>query len=72
MDNFRERFTKWYYRKGYKMEYRKPAELVFRCPTLVRLLVSVLFSPSVYYHEQGYDFCKEFEEGLVAAIKLGL
>lgn len=72
MENFRERFTKWYYQKGYEMTYREPLELVFRCPVLVRPLVYFFFSPSVYYREQGYELCKDFEEGLIAEIKLGL
>ena len=54
----REKFTKWYYRKGYRMLY-KPcdygdgvAELIFICPWWVRLLASPLFVPTVYYKER--------------------
>lgn len=61
MFNFREKFTKWYYRKGYRMEY-KPcdygdgvAELVFKCPFWVKPLVYVFFSPCEYYRENGYE-----------------
>ena len=69
MGNFRERFTKWYYRKGYRMKY-KPcdygscvAELIFFCPWWVRPLVEWLFSPCVYYRESGYDLANGFLEG---------
>lgn len=57
MSNLRQRFTKWYIRKGYRMVY-KPcdyadgvAELIFFCPWWVRLFVEFFFSPSVYYGE---------------------
>ena len=66
MNDFRTRFTKWYYRKGYRMIY-KPcnyadgvAELIFCCPWWVRLLVGFFFSPSVYYNEVGSDFTGNF------------
>ena len=69
MENLRQRFTKWYYRKGYRMFY-KPcdygddvAELIFDCPWWVRPLVEWFFSPSVYYGEVGYDFAQGFESG---------
>jgi hypothetical protein len=60
MGNFRERFTKWYYRKGYRMEWRTD-EMVFRCPVWVRPLVYFFFSPCAYYREVGYDFGDAFE-----------
>lgn len=69
MDNLRERFTKWYYQKGYRAAYRdctigKPEiELVFYCPWWVRPLVWFLWSPSVYYYEQGFKFAKDFAAG---------
>ena len=59
MYNFREKFTSWYYSKGYRMEYRPRedgvAELVFRCPFWVRPLVFIFFSPCAYYREAGYE-----------------
>lgn len=61
MFNFREKFTKWYCRKGYRMDY-KPcdygdgvAELTFICPIWVRPLTAWFFSPCVYYRETGYN-----------------
>ena len=69
MNNLRERFTKWYYRKGYRAKYRdisfgKPTiELVFYCPWWVRPLVYLFWSPSVYFHEQGYKLAKDFWAG---------
>ena len=69
MSNLREHFTKWYYRKGYRMEYRdcsfgKPEiELVFRCPLWVRPLVYIFFSPCEYYRLSGCDFAKGFLDG---------
>jgi hypothetical protein len=73
MYNFRQRFTKWYYRKGYRMEY-KPcsygdgvAELIFLCPWWVRPLVWLFFSPCVYYREMGYNFGQAFTDGLTSA-----
>ena len=57
MSDLRQRFTKWYVRKGYRMAYKPcdyadgAAELIFFCPWWVRLFVSIFFSPSVYYPE---------------------
>lgn len=71
MNDFRTRFTKWYYRKGYRMLYKHSdndegltAELIFFCPWWVRLLVEFFFSPSVYYREIGDDVYTYFEQGL--------
>lgn len=61
MSNFRIKFTKWYYRKGYRMEWKTcdfgdgVAEMIFRCPLWVRPLVYYFFSPCVYYREAGYE-----------------
>lgn len=77
MSNFRQRFTEWYYRKGYRMEYKVcdygdgVAELIFRCPWWVRPMVSLFFSPSVYYHEYAMEVAKELDEGIMREIKLG-
>lgn len=61
MNDFRQRFTKWYYRKGYRMLY-VPCNygdtvpgLIFFCPFWVRPLVHMFFSPCAYYRETGYD-----------------
>lgn len=72
MSNFREKFTKWYCRRGYRMAYNSyhsgeskvVAELTFHCPFWVKPAVSLLFSPSVYYREVGYDLNNHFESGL--------
>ena len=69
MSSLRERFTRWYYSKGYRMEYRdctigKPElEMVFRCPFWVRPFVHIFFSPCEYYRLSGCDFAKGFLEG---------
>ena len=57
MPDFRARFTKWYYHKGYRAEYIHCdygdgiAEVMFICPLWVRLLAEFFFSPSIYYYE---------------------
>lgn len=62
MTKLRSKFTKWYYRKGYRMEYRAydgsefVAEMIFTCPFYIRPLVYFFFSPCVYYHEVGFEF----------------
>lgn len=66
MTNLRTRFTKWYYRKGYRMAYSPcdyadgVAELIFFCPLYVRALACIFFSPSVYYREVGNDYVDGF------------
>jgi hypothetical protein len=57
MKNFRTKFTKWYYRKGYTIRY-DPCDyadfvgrVVYDCPGWVRPLCEYFFSPSVYYRE---------------------
>lgn len=61
MSNLRSKFTKWYYRKGYRMEMDNcdlaigVAGMIFRCPVWVRPLVYYFFSPCVYYREAGYN-----------------
>lgn len=60
--DLRTKFTKWYYRKGYRMSPVFPAygvghiELIFVCPWWVKPLTWWLFSPSVYYAEQTHQF----------------
>lgn len=63
MYKFREKFTKWYCRKGYRMTYNSypnggdkvVAELTFQCPVWVRPLTYLFFSPSIYYREIWHD-----------------
>lgn len=65
MNDFRTRFTKWYYRKGYRMRYKPgDTELIFSCPLLIRPLVYLFFSPSVYYREVGYDVGDAITSGI--------
>lgn len=69
MNDFRTRFTKWYYRKGYRMRYKpNDTELIFRCPFWVRPIVYYFFSPSVYYREASY----EFTDGLLSGLQVNL
>lgn len=66
MIKLRERFTKWYYRNGYRLtckEYDTTFEMIFQCPLWVRPLVEWFFSPSVYYREVGYEFSDSLEAG---------
>ena len=69
----RERFTKWYYRKGYRAYYKDVSfgfseiELVFQCPWYIKPLVYILWSPSVYYEEFGREICNWFEYGIETA-----
>ena len=66
MGDIRQRFTKWYYRKGYRMIYKPvtyddgTGELIFICPWYVRPLVEYLFSPCVYYREAAYELGEAF------------
>lgn len=66
MDNIRQRFTRWYCRKGYRMDYmHHNGELIFSCPLWVRPLAFLFFSPSAYYREfDKFIFAEEqsFEE----------
>ena len=51
----RRRFTRWYFRSGYRVEFDQNSETFgFRCPLWVKPLL-FLFSPSVYMHEQFDD-----------------
>lgn len=52
--NLRERFTKWYYHKGYRMKYNV-TNLKFICPFWIKPFANTLFSPYVYYHELGVE-----------------
>jgi hypothetical protein len=47
--DFRTKFTKWYYRKGYTVDY--DGQMVFLCPWWVRPLTAYFFSPIVYFQE---------------------
>ena len=46
----KERFTKWYVRRGYIFHYTFNTETVFECPFWVKPLL-IFFSPSVYFRE---------------------
>lgn len=69
MNNLRERFTKWYYRKGYRAKFNDSGpgfgyiELIFYCPWWVRPFVWFLWTPSIYYEELGRDFAEGFIAG---------
>lgn len=65
MTDFRTKFTKWYYRKGYRMTW-KPGdyEITFDCPFYVRPLGWLFFSPSTYYREDFYNIGAGIEDGL--------
>lgn len=57
MLNLRQRFTEWYYRKGYRMDISlkdNTVKLIFNCPLFVRPLTYYLFSPIAYYRAAGY------------------
>lgn len=70
MTNLRKKFTKWYYRKGYRMMWATclygdgVSEMIFSCPWWVKPLVEFLFSPSVYYAEESYRFGEIVERRL--------
>lgn len=53
--NLREKFTKWYVRKSYRIGY-VDSDLVYVCPGWVKLLAYFFFSPSVYYAEKGVKY----------------
>ena len=65
MTDLAQRFTKWYYQNGYRMEYQyETTELMFHCPWWVRPIVYFLFSPCTYHHLAGYEFSEGFMEGI--------
>lgn len=78
MNNLRERFTKWYYRKGYRAVYKdsgpgsKDVELIFYCPWWVIPLVWFFWSPSAYWTELGHDYADAFLQGLSSLNKKDL
>lgn len=56
MNNFAQRFTSWYCRKGYRMRFDvTQLKLIFDAPWWVRLVASMFFSPCTYYREVGYE-----------------
>lgn len=66
MNDFRSKFTKWYYRRGYRMTYKpNDVELIFSCPLWIRPLVYFFFSPCAYYREFGYELGHCIESGLL-------
>ena len=69
IDIYKERFTKWFYHKGYRMGYRdkgpgfSDVETVFRCPLWLKPIAWIMLSPSVYHAELGQDLYEGFIEG---------
>ena len=83
MKRIRERFTKWYIKRGYKFGYGAckvytdgvlvtPMEMpksYFICSWYVKPLL-IFFSPSVYFREAiGRVFVENFKRGLEEALK---
>ena len=72
--NIKERFTRWYIKKGYTFDYgfketgkyEFEMEMHFDCPRWVKPLC-VFFSPSVYLHDVTMP---RFREGLRQALGL--
>lgn len=68
----REKFTKWYVKKGWTFGYDGilPLNAVWHCPWYIKPLL-FLFSPSIYDIEITTNYiCKGFMEGLQSSIKL--
>ena len=62
----RSRFTRWYFRKGYRAAWNLHAgSFEYRCPLWVKPLL-FLFSPSVYMHEQFDDSLQAIERAAEA------
>ena len=71
----RKRFTKWYFKRGYRFGYNfgpknyfsddlvDTGVAVWDCPWWVKPLL-IFFSPSVYFYELGDCVSKEINEGL--------
>lgn len=65
---FRTKFTKWYYRKGYKLDYERVdysddiGRIVYACPWWVKPLATYFFSPWVYFHELTEDIRMRLDE----------
>lgn len=65
--DFRTKFTKWYYRKGYTVDW--DGQIVFLCPWWVRPLTAYFFSPYVYVVETLADIQIRSYEGIDEAYK---
>lgn len=67
MIDLRKKFTKWYYRKGYRMLWVPcpygdgTNEMIFTCPWWTKFLTYFFFSPSVYYAEDLVQFGEVIE-----------
>ena len=69
MHKLRRKFTKWYYRKGYKATYLYTTDnYVFSCPWYVKPLL-FLFSPSIYNREIGEELTRGFWKGIEKIMK---
>lgn len=62
MKRLREKFTRWYVKKGYTFNGGF-TEIIFCCPWWVKPFV-FLFSPSVYYAAWSEQFMKWFLESI--------
>jgi hypothetical protein len=61
--DFRTKFTKWYYRKGYKIDYADGiGRIVYICPWWVKPLTAYFFSPSAYFQEALADIRMRLDE----------
>lgn len=77
--DFRTKFTKWYYRKGYKLNYERVdyadsvGRVVYTCPWWVKPLTAYFFSPSVYFEARRDDMRKTLDliDKVCGGIKCG-
>lgn len=59
--DFRTKFTKWYYKKGYKIDFEVVGfadgvgQMVYLCPWWIKPLTAYFFSPTVYFNEEMVD-----------------
>lgn len=68
--NFRTKFTKWYYKRGYKIDYADGiGRIVYICPWWVKPLTAYFFSPYVYVVETLADIQIRSYEGIDEAYK---
>lgn len=66
MNKLKKRFTKWYYKKGYKFGYNNPIfpeSAYWKCPWYVKPLL-IFFSPSYYCMCYSSDIVKHFKRGM--------
>ena len=74
MVKLKECFTRWYYRKGYRMYYENcdygdlVASMSFECPWWIMPLL-IFFSPSIYFIEYQKEIGRWYEEGIKQGMK---